>query len=74
MLQGLLSKDDSCSARQEIDFPLPWRSRYNDGLRAGRAGFDSRQGQDFSFLHSVHTDWARPASYPAGTGGKAAGA
>jgi hypothetical protein len=26
-------------------------SRYRDGLRVGRAGFGSRQGQDFSLLH-----------------------
>jgi hypothetical protein len=30
-------------------------SRYSNGLRAGRQGFDSRQGQDFFLLHSVQT-------------------
>jgi hypothetical protein len=45
-------------------------SRYSDGLRAGRPGFDSRQGQDLSLLHSVQTGpEAHPASYPMGTGG-----
>jgi hypothetical protein len=43
-------------------------------IRAGRPGFDSRQGQDFSLLHSVHTGYgAHPAFYPMGTGDKAAG-
>jgi hypothetical protein len=31
------------------------KSRYTDGLRAGRWGFDSRQGQDLSILHRVQT-------------------
>jgi hypothetical protein len=31
--------------------------------------------RDFSLVHSVQTSpWAHPASYPTGTGGKAAGA
>jgi hypothetical protein len=34
----------------------PQLSRYSNGLWAGRLGFDRRQGQGFSFLHSV-TDW-----------------
>jgi hypothetical protein len=46
-------------------------SRYNDGLRAGRSGFDSHHGQDlFSLLHSVQTGSdVHPASYPMGAGG-----
>jgi hypothetical protein len=49
-------------------------SRYSDGLRAGRPGFYSWQGQD-SILRSVQTDsGAHPASCPVGTGDKAAGA
>jgi hypothetical protein len=45
-------------------------SRYDNGLRAARPGFDSRQGQDFSLLHNVQTgSGAHPASYPMGTGG-----
>jgi hypothetical protein len=41
-----------------------WLSRYNDGLRAGRPGFDSWKGQDFYLLDSVHTgSGALPASY-----------
>jgi hypothetical protein len=44
-------------------------SRYSDELRAGRPGFDSRQGQDFSRLHNVQTgSGAHPATYPMGTG------
>jgi hypothetical protein len=40
--------------------------RYSDWLRAGRPGFDSRQGQDFYF-YSGHTgSGAHPASYPMG--------
>jgi hypothetical protein len=36
----------------------------------GLGGFDSRQGQDPSLLHSVQTDsGAHTASYPVGTGG-----
>jgi hypothetical protein len=47
-----------------------WLSWYNDGLRAGRPEFESRQGQDFSPVHSVQTGpGAHPASYPMGTGG-----
>jgi hypothetical protein len=54
-------------------------SRYSDGLRDGRPGFDSRQRQDFSVLHSVQTgSRAHPAFYPMGIvdsfpGDKAAG-
>jgi hypothetical protein len=37
--------------------------------------FESRYGQEFSLLHVVQTgSEAHPASYPMGTGGKAAGA
>jgi hypothetical protein len=37
-------------------------------------GFDSRQCQEFSLLHSVPTDsGAHPASYPMGTGGSLPG-
>jgi hypothetical protein len=55
-------------------------SQYSHGLRAGGPGFDSRQDQYFSLLHSVQTgSGAHPASYPMGTGcsfpgGKATGA
>jgi hypothetical protein len=43
--------------------------RYSDELRAGRPGFDSRQGRDISLLYSVQTgSEAHPASYPMGTG------
>jgi hypothetical protein len=49
-------------------------SRYSDGLRAGRPGFDSRQGKEFSLLYSVQTgSWTHPASYPMGTGGSLPG-
>jgi hypothetical protein len=49
----------------------PWRL---DGLRAGQPGLDSGQGQDVSFLHNVRTgSGARPASYPASTGGSFSG-
>jgi hypothetical protein len=42
-------------------------SLYSDGLLAGWPGFDSRQGNDFSLLHRVHTgSEAQPASYPMG--------
>jgi hypothetical protein len=47
-----------------------WPRRYSDGLRAGRPGLDSRQGQDISLLHSVQTGYeAHLVSYPKGTGG-----
>jgi hypothetical protein len=50
-------------------FGLGYLSRYSDGLRAGRPGFNSWQGQDLSFLHCVQTgSEAHPASYPVGTG------
>jgi hypothetical protein len=49
--------------------------RDSDGLRNGRPGFDSRQGQDFSLLHNVQTDsGAHPAFSPMGTGGDFPGA
>jgi hypothetical protein len=42
-------------------------SRYSDGLRAGRPGFDSREGI-IDFFDSVQTDSrAHPASYSMGT-------
>jgi hypothetical protein len=46
-------------------------SRYSAGLRAGRSGFDSRQGAgNFSLRHRVQTSsGAHPASYPMGTRG-----
>jgi hypothetical protein len=40
-------------------------TRYGDGLRAGRPGFESQQGK--IFLFSI-TSRAHPASYPMGTG------
>jgi hypothetical protein len=44
-------------------------SRYSDRLGAGRPGFDSRLGEDFSFLHSVQTgSGVHPAPYRMGTG------
>jgi hypothetical protein len=44
-------------------------SRYSDGLRAGRPGFDSRQRQNVSLLYSVQAgSGAHPASYPMGIG------
>jgi hypothetical protein len=44
-------------------------SRYSDGLRAGRPGFDSRQGHVYPLLRSVQPDsGAHPASYPVGAG------
>jgi hypothetical protein len=44
---------------------------HSNGLRNGRPGFDSKQGQkDVPLLHSVQTnDRSHPASYPTGTGG-----
>jgi hypothetical protein len=55
-------------------------SCYSEGLRAGRPGFDCRQGQEIFFLlYSVLTDSeAHPASHPIATrgyfpGNKAAG-
>jgi hypothetical protein len=56
--------------------PMSWGS---DGLRAGRPGFDSREGRDFCLLHSIQTgSGSHPVSYPMSTmdsfrGGKAAG-
>jgi hypothetical protein len=45
-------------------------SRHSDGLRAGRPGFDSWQGQDFSFLNSVYTgSEVHPTYYAIGTWG-----
>jgi hypothetical protein len=42
---------------------------YSDGLRAGRPLFGSRQGHDFSILHSVRTEsGAQPAFCRVGTG------
>jgi hypothetical protein len=44
----------------------PW---HLDRLRAGRPGLDSRQEQDVSLLHNVHTgSGVHPASYPMSTG------
>jgi hypothetical protein len=49
---------------------LTSRNRYNHGLWAGRPGFDSRKGQEFSLLYGVQTgSEAHPASYPMGTVG-----
>jgi hypothetical protein len=40
-------------------------SRYSDGLRSGRPGFESRQGKGLFLLYSVQTSSvANPASYP----------
>jgi hypothetical protein len=45
-------------------------SRYSDGLRTERPGFNHRQKQNFSLLHRVQTDiGTHPSSYPIGTGG-----
>jgi hypothetical protein len=54
---------------------LVWENgtRYSGGLRAGRPGFESRLGQDFSRLHSFQTE-SETTSYSVGSGGKAAGA
>jgi hypothetical protein len=42
-------------------------SRYSDEIQAGRMGFDSQQGKDFSILHSIQTtSGAHPVSYPMG--------
>jgi hypothetical protein len=49
-------------------------SRYNIGLRAGGPGFDSRQGQKIPIFLYTASRPGPPASYPMGTGGKAAGA
>jgi hypothetical protein len=44
------------------------------GLRAGHAGLDSRQGQDFFPLHNVQTGFAvNPASYQMSTGSSFSG-
>jgi hypothetical protein len=52
------------SCRLVYCFLLLVQSRYNDG-----PVFDSRQGQDFSRLHSAQTgSEPHPASYPVGTG------
>jgi hypothetical protein len=40
---------------------------YSDGLRAGRAGFDSRQGKHFLF--SITSRTAVSSTYPLGDGG-----
>jgi hypothetical protein len=54
-------------------------SRYGDGLWDVRPRFDSKQGQDFSFLNSTQTGTGvHPSSYVMGTigflsGCKAAG-
>jgi hypothetical protein len=45
-------------------------SRYSDRLWARRPRFDSRQGEDFSLLHSVRIGIeVNSASYPMSTGG-----
>jgi hypothetical protein len=44
--------------------------RYSEGLRAGRPGFNSGQGQNFPLLHSVQTgSVAHPAFCRMGTVG-----
>jgi hypothetical protein len=44
------------------------------GIATGYGLDESRQCQEFSLLHIVHTSSeAYPTSYPVGTGGKAAG-
>jgi hypothetical protein len=49
----------------------PWRL---DGLRAGRPGLVSRQGQVVSLLHNVRTGFrARLDSYQMSTGGSFSG-
>jgi hypothetical protein len=50
-------------------------SRYSDWLRAGRPlGRNSIPGRVKNFVHDVKTgSEAHPASYPKGTGSKAAG-
>jgi hypothetical protein len=43
-------------------------------LKAGRPGFDSRQGQDFSILYIIQTgSEAHSVSYPMGTVGSFSG-
>jgi hypothetical protein len=63
------------SKKIEIEVPVfvdckanfSWElTQYSDGLRAGRLGIDSRQGQK-NFLYYT-TSEAHPASYPMGTG------
>jgi hypothetical protein len=45
-------------------------NRYSDGLQAGRSGFDSRQGEYVSLLHSVQNgSRVHPSSYPMGIEG-----
>jgi hypothetical protein len=72
---------DSCSGKLFRDDTEDNRSRDSPvgiatggGLGAGNPGFESRQGQDFSLLHSVRTgSGAYAASYPTGTGVKRQG-
>jgi hypothetical protein len=57
------------SIRRHLRFVTNKRSRYSDGLRAGRPEFESQQGKDFSLLHNVQSGrGAHPTSYPMGTG------
>jgi hypothetical protein len=55
-----------------------YRSRYRDGLRAGRPRFDSRQGQDIFLLSTASRPILGPTHPPLkcdiSSGGKAAGA
>jgi hypothetical protein len=47
---------------------LSRNGKKKDGLRAEKQGFDSKQRQEFSILHSVQTgSGAHPASFPIGT-------
>jgi hypothetical protein len=46
------------------------KSRDSERLQAGRPGFDTEQGLNFSLLHNVQTGTgAHPASYRMGTAG-----
>jgi hypothetical protein len=62
LLQGL--KEDF---PQDVFTAQTQTSRYNDGLWAGRPGFDSHYEQNFSLIHSVQTDsGTQSASYTMG--------
>jgi hypothetical protein len=64
-IRVLILKLVNSTARENIGD----RSRYTDGLQAGRPGFDLQQGKIFLlFLCSVQTSsGAHPASYPIDT-------
>jgi hypothetical protein len=70
----------SLSGQEFVGMQFPQYNRYSNGLLTGRSGFDSRQRQDVSILHSVqmgsgvHSDFYPMCNNDYFPGGKAAGA